>query len=496
MRRIRAAAADDGGWSLIESVVALAILAVVLTALGAGTLTVARASVNARTAQQAANILNQQVEQARSVEYAALTMVATDLAGDPRVSGSGPWTYLPTGERLVVDTVGSLAPHRVAEVRDSTAFAVARYVTDASSAAGALKRFTVVVTWDAHGQVKERQLSTLVSLTRRGLPLPDFTFALNNTSTPQPVGPETRLVWGLRVENSGARDSWNLTSDDGRMWTYVVDGDGDGVLDADETEQLPDADADADTDPDTGAIETHGVRFLLATRVLAAGETGSLVTTFVARSVAQPTAATAATSLRVEAVVGAAATPAGASCAPGSPCTLTDYHLDQVADGDTPSTQPLPLVLTPALQPGTPNYSTEAGPGAGRVLVPGGTGAQALADFRYQVPHKQTHSYGGTAALRTAVQCAPGRSVILAADLGASSNANGGTFTRAGAGSTALTCTGSPQQVAVTLPLTAPLATDRYVTVRLAAVAADSAPVRLLYDMSTADGVLTLPRLG
>ncbi|MDP9397668.1 MAG: hypothetical protein M3P96_07510, partial [Actinomycetota bacterium] len=183
--------------------------------------------------------------------------------------------------------------------------------------------------------MKERQLSTLVSLTRRGLPLPDFTFALNNTSTPQPVGPGTRLVWGLRVENSGARDSWNLTSDDGRMWTYVVDRDGDGVLDADETEQLDDDSADADTDPDTGAIETHGVRFLLATRVLAAGEAGSLVTTFTAWSVAQPTAATAAKSLRVEAVVGAAATQAGASCAPGSPCTLTDYHLDQVVDGDT-----------------------------------------------------------------------------------------------------------------------------------------------------------------
>ncbi|MDP9397667.1 MAG: type II secretion system GspH family protein [Actinomycetota bacterium] len=136
MRRIRVAAADDG-WSLIESVVALAILALVLTALGAGTLTVARAGVNARNAQQAANILNQQVEQARSMEYAALTMVATDLVGDPRVGGSGPWTYLPTSERLVVDTVGSLAPHRVAEVRDSTVFAVARYVTDASGAAGA-----------------------------------------------------------------------------------------------------------------------------------------------------------------------------------------------------------------------------------------------------------------------------------------------------------------------------------------------------------------------
>ncbi|MDP9399345.1 MAG: hypothetical protein M3P96_16650, partial [Actinomycetota bacterium] len=159
-------------------------------------------------------------------------------------------------------------------------------------------------------------------------------------------------------------------------------------------------------------------------------------------------------------------------------------------------TQPLPLVLTPALQPGTPNYSTEAGPGAGRVLVPGGTGEQALADFRYQVPHKQTHSYGDTAALRIAVQCAAGRSVTLAADLGASGNANGGTFTRAAAGSTTLACTGAPQQVTVTLPLSAPLATDRYVTLRLAAVAADPAPVRLLYDMTAADGVLTLPRLG
>ena len=483
-----------------------------LTALGAATLTAARASVSSRTAQQAANILNQQVEQARSMEYAALTMVQADLTGDSRISGSGPWTYVPSSERLVVDAVGALSPHRLTETRDNTVFSVARYVTDASGAAGVLKRFTVVVTWDAYGQVKERQLSTLVSLTRHGLPLPDFAFALNATSTPQPVGPGTRLTWGLRVENSGARDSWNLTSDDGRVWTYVVDRDADGVLDPDETETLDDDDDhddedddhgddhgddhdDPDSDPDTGAIETHRARFVLATRVLGAGETGSLVTTFTARSVAQPGASTAARNLRVEAVIGGAASPAGAACAMGAPCTLTDYHLDQAVDGDAASTNPMPLVLTPALQLGTPNYSTEAGAGVGRVLVPGGPGAQGLADFRHQVPHKQTHSYAGTAALRTVVQCAAGRNVTLAADLGASSNLNVGNFTRNASGSAAVACTGGLQQVTMTFPLTGTLTTGQYVTLRLAAVASDAAPVRLLYDMTTAASVLTLPRL-
>ena len=78
-RRMRRVASEADGFTLIELVVALAIATVIFSAMAAAGIAGVRASVVARQNQQAVDVLNEMVEQSRSVSYTSLAMVTSDL---------------------------------------------------------------------------------------------------------------------------------------------------------------------------------------------------------------------------------------------------------------------------------------------------------------------------------------------------------------------------------------------------------------------------------
>lgn len=493
-RRIR----GDDGFTLVESVVALAIAAAVLAALAAATLLATRASISARAAQQAGNLLNERVEQVRSMDYAAVTMVQSDLAGDARITGSGPYTFADNGETVVFDTVGAVSPHMETVQRNDVDYSISRYVTDASDASGTNKRVTIVVDWTMFGQNKSRRVSTLLVDSRRGLPLPRFTFALSGvTSSPQTVGAGLPVTWGLWVQNLGARDAWNITSDDGKAWNYYLDSNSNGIHEATETTEL--GDMDGNGAKDTGNLETNGPLYFFAVRTPASGEPTTQTVTFSASSIAQPPPASSAKVQPASFTITGATDPSGAACPTAVACTLVKLHLDQLADGNVPtSTKPMRLLA----DPGTPqlaeyNYSTEKGSGGvGRYLESGGTTATTdehkVADFRYQVP-SGTHSFSGTASLSISLACTGSATASLTAHLGTSSNnSNLNNFTFNTAASFTAPCTGSATTVSVPIPLTSALSSSQYLTLRV--VSANPSSLRLLYDSTSHDAILTMPR--
>src|SRR5439155_21438600 len=101
IRRVRRA--DDDGFSLIEQVVALLVAAIVFLAVAVMAIAGMKASVNSRLNQQAIDILNRSIEQARAMTYAQLTMVSTDLStGDTSITGTPKvWTVPGVGQEAV-----------------------------------------------------------------------------------------------------------------------------------------------------------------------------------------------------------------------------------------------------------------------------------------------------------------------------------------------------------------------------------------------------------
>ena len=102
MRRVRRG--DDGGFSLIEQVVALLVAGVVFLAVAAMAISGMKASVESRLNQQAVDIVNRSIEQARAMTYAQMTMVSSDLStGDSSITGTSTkvWSVPGVGQETV-----------------------------------------------------------------------------------------------------------------------------------------------------------------------------------------------------------------------------------------------------------------------------------------------------------------------------------------------------------------------------------------------------------
>jgi type II secretory pathway pseudopilin PulG len=488
----------EDGITLVESVISLFICAVVLTAAAGAALASVKGTVVARANQQSANILTEEVEKVRALDYAATTMVESDLAGDPAISGTGPYTY--NGETLIVDTVGLVNPHRSTVDRNNVTYSISRYITDASDASGSYKKVTVVAQWSLYGTDKTKTASTILTETRRGLPLPKFNFALNGTSTPQDVGAGDQLSWGLQVENLGARDVWNITHDGSAAWSYYVDDDADGLHDPSETTLLGDADGNGFRD--TGAIETNGVAYFVATRATTTAEFSPQTTTFTAASASQPPPASEAKTVSATAnLTGSAG--GGAACPSGVACTLVTRGLDQKSDGAATSTNPMRMSAATVVQPSAFDYSTELSAGlSGRQLRRGGVGAAEqdlyeVADFRFQVPSGQTLRATGTAGLQLYARCVTGGATYtMNAYIGVASNANMNNFTSYGTGTATVSECGSDNfaPVTISVPLSE-FSTSKFVVLRLIVDATSTTDLRLLYDTTSAPAALTLPEV-
>lgn len=140
--------ADDAGFTIVETTMAMALVFLVLT----GTLATFSASVqNLSTGRQrtgAVALARTVIEQARSSLYA---QVGHDVGGDATFATDTAVTGAPKvfeGEQLVGTPDPIFAPHRTTVTNDSGSFTQSVYVTWAvQGAADPFKRITVIVAW-------------------------------------------------------------------------------------------------------------------------------------------------------------------------------------------------------------------------------------------------------------------------------------------------------------------------------------------------------------
>lgn len=492
----------DSGFTLVEAVVSLSIATMVFLALATSLATGIKGTALSRQNQQAGDALNQTLEVLRSQPVAAVAMRSSDLpsTGDPAglagCSCYNPAADSTTGvaEPLIISTVGGVSPHVTTLRQNNTTFTVRRYITQPTDQDSAVyRRASVIVSWFAYGITHRRSAGTLLTFTRRGLPLPDFKFT--------PVGPTTKCLgvgataaFGLRLVNNGARDSWLITSSGSSLsWTFYKDN-GDGVYDSTvDTAQLP---ADGTTGgPSTGSLDpTTGVAFwAVSTLPSAVTPPVTYLTTFTATSAAQSTYSQAISTTTIEQSTACSSAPTPSptpsttttpspspspsasptTSPPAQPsiCTPTAAQSQAAHGGSTLNSYSLysntvttnSVAVSPLafglLTPSTSNlydYSTDlhtVGPTAGRSLKgssgAGGSPPTSLVDWRF-TPSPSARFFDST--LRVWVQNAG--VTTLTATLGSYSSASG--FAPWQSGSTAVAVAASGCFHAVDIPLVGP----------------------------------------
>lgn len=489
---------DDEGFSLAEVLVALMIVATGLLGLLSSTLYSVKATVAGRHNQQAADYVNQAIEEVRSVEYSAVTMKdgTPELAADTRITGTGANRQVDVGggigpEKLDIRPVGAVDPHVETVTENNGTYTVSRYVTipagTAFNAQGepAVRRVTVIVEWRDGEVERSRTAATLLTSTRRGLPLPNWTFAYNGPATvvgttpTQTVAPGADVSFGFVVRNLGARDGWSLSAPSG--WSWYLDSDQDGLWSEDTaTEPLL-------TPASTGLLEPGELAHVVAYRV-APSTTGTTDLTFTSASEGQPTYPGKNGAGRL--VVTSTVTPPTPSPTPSSPAppstcdagtstsvvdpgggngaatnggyTLRDLVLfNGPTEGNT-TTQAYNTmsVATSGLQSVLCNWSTDQQTAqAGRKLAAGGVGTTGIAEWRFQPASAMEDGMRGTAAATLYVQC-PSTAPTLTITL----------LRRSSGGTTS--AFGSPQTVTPSCTATTFTRVDRTLSIPTATLAA------------------------
>jgi type II secretory pathway pseudopilin PulG len=153
-RRVRERLAGEGGFTLVELVLASGLMALVMSSLAyVGTVAFADASLG-RSRQTATALVNQALEQVRAIKYDTLSLglATTDLqaGGDSAITSSG-GVYRYDGERIpngANAAIAPLVPHRSTKTVDGDPYVLAVYVTylDDDPTSGAL-RVTARASW-------------------------------------------------------------------------------------------------------------------------------------------------------------------------------------------------------------------------------------------------------------------------------------------------------------------------------------------------------------
>ena len=532
-REGRSLAGDDRGLSLLETMIALAIAMVMFAALAAASIAGLKGVVFSRQNQQAADVLNAAVEEVRGMRYANVTMTDSDLT-DPRITGTPKMFTVPNGigaEQIYSRPTGALAPHLSQESPDGKVqFSLARYVTLPPGAVienglPSMVRFTAMASWRSYGRTHLKAVSTILTGTLRGLPLPRYMLsAVGPASATRNPGPGVFVDFGMSVRNLGARDAFNISASTG-TWRYYLDNGagtnaGNGVRDADENTELGNFDAaTGNLAPDTGQIEPNAtpVKFV-AQREIGSGESGTSTVVFTTVSAAQPLVPAGTKSLGFVLTVQAGAVvvppssgtcpapPAGASATAGT--TLTSFFLHNRPAGNTVTQMFNNLARADCtMQASDFDFSTDdPGRSKGRVLWPGGTAGnvakEIAAEWRYQVVANTLVQ--GTAVLRFQFRCTSASgptssgSVTFQAMLGHRQNNNStlNGFTSVSSATTAaLVCPASGWST-VTIPVSVAggmsVNSGKWLALRLVTFTGSSR-VLLNYDSPTSASTIVLP---
>ena len=510
--RRRLAVTSDGGFSLLEAVVALMIAAGVFSAISVALVQTVRASLQARQSQIAADLMNRQVEYIRSLDYSKATQIATDIATDVGVDpllsySTGQDTYYLTTsagqEPIVAGTVGLITQHKQVLRQQNTDYTIRTYitkVTDASNANASYRRITVTIEWSVNGTKHSRKTSSFFTETRRGLALPKYSMGTAATIKTN-VG--ATLVLPIKLTNVGAPDAFNLTATapPAGTWAWYLDSDGDGVYTVADTLL---GDVDSDGVKDTGVMQTNASITVFAVRTVAVGEPLTQIVTITGRSSAQPTATTAVNSFSDKILVNPAA------CA----CTLTTFYLHNSATNGSTAYPAGPMYMdrtAPAAARQTLyDYSTDCSTQtsgavdcgsvpAGRYVRFGGTSNESnitkVAAWYYPVATNNT-TINGTASVTIWARVADGSGSAgtLTAYVGSDQNNNlGGSFVQAGSGTVTFPAT-SPadwQPVTIGVPIASAFSTSKNLVVRV--VASGNLNLRLGYDTTSFNAQVSMP---
>lgn len=153
----------DGGFTLVESLVAVLVLLVLVGAFGGLMSAALRSARVNHTTQIATAVAMEHVERARSLSWTELAMSSVDSGAPMLASGGtsllGSEVGLPSNETLVVDAAGVIAPSNSTTV-DSATYTVWQYVTEAGPG---LRRVVVLVTWSFGEATLSHQASALIS---------------------------------------------------------------------------------------------------------------------------------------------------------------------------------------------------------------------------------------------------------------------------------------------------------------------------------------------
>lgn len=449
---------DEKGFSLIEMVVAIALVAGVFVAAAQVLTGMMLAGLFSRQNQQAIDVASEQVEKIRGLGYASVAIDPADPtlnpAADPALvlGGSGleftPFAGAPA-EKVAAEVGASITPSHVKTVTlNKTPYTVRTYVTYPADSVGAsppgaliYKRITVRASWDRRGTIHTRQATTLLTLSRRGLPLPQFTWG--DPASYAVTQGATKLEMKAHLTNRGARNTIKLelaTSPSRAAWTtpassvsWYRDLNGSGYVDTGEP-LLP---SDGSGNYTTGSLEPDEELFIVAVVTLVPAEPVGLVdVTLWARSLSQPTAATAVVSFVNRVTIQAPVVPC-----PGPPaCTPTTYFLNNGASaptGPTAALENMPMTKdVPPTANSVPPYDFDSDLDTlpGRTILPGGSGPAEtdlaeMANWRYQ-SGSNSLNFQGPAAIHLYAATTPSTSsqllVYIRCQSGGSYNLVGG----------------------------------------------------------------------
>jgi len=164
LSRLRARSNSEEGFTIIEMLVAMMVLAIVMTSLMYVMASSLKQVAFAKQRQTAAALVDKTMEQARALPYSMIQLGLDDhdvtSSSDSNISVSGStYTYTPTGETIVHGNQNGnascpgatvcqapLVPHKSTASLNSTAYTISTYVTNFSGSTGAY-RITVVVSW-------------------------------------------------------------------------------------------------------------------------------------------------------------------------------------------------------------------------------------------------------------------------------------------------------------------------------------------------------------
>jgi Tfp pilus assembly protein PilV len=517
--RRRLAMTSDGGFSLLEAVVALMIAAGVFSAISVALVQTVRASVQARQSQIAADLMNRQVEYVRALDFSKATEytadIASDLGVDPLLSyNSGQQTYYLTTsaglEPLVIKDVGLLPQHKQVIRQQNTDYTVRTYittVTDATNAAANYRRITVTIEWSVNGKTHTRKSSSFFTETRRGLALPKYSMGTAGTYKTN-VG--ATLALPIKITNVGAPDAFNLsaTAPPSGTWAWYVDSDGDGAYTAADTLL---GDIDADGTKDTGPLQTNQSMTIFAVRTVAVGEPTTQTVTFTARSSAQPSATTAVNSFSDQVLVNPA------QCT----CTLTTYYLHnsatngntvyQTVSGNSVGPMYMDKTAPAATRTTLYDYSTDcstatsgavdcASVPAGRYVRFGGGASETdkakVAAWYYPVPLATTINGTASVTIWARVADGSGSAGTLTAYIGSDNNNSlSGSFVVAGSGTVTFPVN-SPagwQPVTIGIPISSAFSINKDKNLVVRVVASGSLNLRVGYDTSAYNAQTSMP---